>query len=325
MATSFSPEPTAGSEGSDHPEMLEQSLGQPAVRWSDAWARAATGPEGFWRVHSPTQAFRTSLSDAPRPFAEAVLDRVGPTRDLVDIGAGDGLLLAALRDRPEDAPERLTGVDVRPAVRLDGVEWEQVSALQWSRPPGDPAEVIVLAELLDEIPVDVAIRDGRGWRYVLVDREGRESAGDPVDAEDAQWLARWAKDADRVEIGRSRDELVARLCRQAARILIVDYVASLPGPTLLGYREGQAMAPVPDGTMNLTSHVFLPSVVEAARSEGMRAHSRTQRDVLRDIPKPTADPAGSALSAAEVKELALRQRLEDPAGPGGFAWVLLQR
>lgn len=295
-------------------------------RWSSAWAEAATGPSGFWLSNRPANTFRTGLSDAPDLFATAVLERLGPTEELVDVGAGDGQLLRALRRREDGGPRLLTGVDVRPCPEelgaLAGISWEQRSAAEWDR----QAETIVLSEVFDEIPLDVAVRDGQGWRYVVVDEAGREAAGDPVGDADLEWLRRWAKDAERVEIGRPRDELVARLCQLCDRLLIIDYIVSLPGPTLLGYRAGSAVRPVPDGTMNLTAHVFLPSIAETARRAGLRTSSRTQRDVLRDLPRPPREEQGQApRTAEEVREAALRQRLEDPAGPGGFAWVLLGR
>ncbi|MDO3703709.1 SAM-dependent methyltransferase [Micromonospora sp. C28SCA-DRY-2] len=82
---------------------------------------------------------------------------------------------------------RLTAVELAP--RPDDLPTE----IAWSGeiPPGIVG-LLVATEWLDNVPLDVAVHTGDGWRYLLVDPlTGAESVGGPVGPEDAEWLATW--------------------------------------------------------------------------------------------------------------------------------------
>lgn len=331
------------------------------LRWREAMAAALYGPEGFFvRPGNPPAAhFRTSALASPL-FAAAVLrllEQVDAALghpdplDLVDVGAGRGELLAALVGAaPPALAARLRPVGVelapRPGELPDCVRWRD-------RPPPGTRGLLLACEWLDNVPVDVAEVDPDGVpRYVLVDPvTGAEATGGPVTGADLDWLRRWwplAVPGTRAEIGRTRDEAwagVAAVVRQGAAVA-VDYghlrEARPPSGTLTGFRSGRQVAPVPDGSRDITAHVAMDAV--AARSwssvtlsmatgdhdpgEGREPLLVTQRRALRalglDATRPPLalayhDPAGYLRRLTAAGEVA---DLTDPAGLGGHLWLL---
>ena len=310
------------------------------IGWRAATGTALYSPGGFFvrDDDGPAGHFRTSVHASPL-FAGAVarlVDRVDaalgrPTRlDVVDVGAGRGELLTALRGLvPPRA--RLTGVELRPRpAALD-------PAIGW-RPdvPADVVGLLIATEWLDNVPVDVAETDAGGSpRRVLVDpATGTETLGGPIDAADRMWLARWwppASAGSRAEVGWPRDaawaDAVAAVRRGCA--LAVDYGHLRdhrpPHGTLTGYRAGRQVPPVPDGSCDVTAHVAMDSAAAAAGTPYVLV---TQREALRALGvrggRPSldlarSDPAGylRALSAAGAGA-----ELTEPAGLGGHWWLL---
>ncbi len=303
--------------------------------WREATATALYGPSGFFRREQPADHFRTSVH-ASRLFADAVrrLAAACGARTVVDLGAGRGELLTALASMPVE----LVGVEIaaRPAALPERIAW--TAAL-----PEGLADVLVIAnEWLDDVPVDVVEVDGNGRaRVVRVDpTSGAERLGDPPADDDATWLARWwplddAGPGRRAEVGRPRDEAWAHVVGSLERgvLVAVDYAHDLGGRppfgTLAGYRDGRLVAPVPDGSCDVTAHVALDACAAAGAVAGAAATLlTTQRDALRALgvdgslpPRELAavDPTAyvAALSAAgEAGEVL------DPGGLGGFGWLV---
>ncbi|GGM30150.1 MULTISPECIES: SAM-dependent methyltransferase [Micromonospora] len=312
-------------------------------------SRALYGPNGFFVSGTgPADHFRTSVHASPA-FTSALLrlvERVDaalghPARlDVVDVGAGRGELLRTLavqligadRHSPGDAPRtggsppaaplarrlRLTAVELAPppAELPPGIDWVD-------RVPAGITGLLVATEWLDNVPLDVAVRVGDGWRYLVVDpATGTETVGDLVDPADASWLATWwagtggpvpvrgrpddgparplARDTGRTgnspivgpraEIGRSRDEAWADAVRRIDRGLAlgVDYghlSDDRPATgSLTGYRAGRQVPPVPDGSCDLTAHVAVDAVAAAGAAVAGSAYSLVrQRDALRAL------------------------------------------
>jgi len=317
--------------------------------WRAAMTEALYGAEGFFVAPDagPAGHFRTSVHASPL-FAAAILrlisridDALGhPDRfDVVDVGAGRGELLSAvqvlahgrdlgsLRDRL-----RWTGVEVAP--RPAGLSGD----IAWRRDvPEGIVGLLLATEWLDNVPLELAEVDQAGRvRRVLVDpKSGAESLGGPVDAADADWLARWWPDlreaGDRAEVGWPRDVAWAAAVAAVRRgcALAVDYGhlrADRPAfGTLTGFRDGRQVTPVPDGSCDVTAHVAIDSVAAAG---GSAYEISTQRAALRALgvdggrpPRELAstDPAAylQALSAAGAAA-----ELTDPTGLGGHWWLL---
>lgn len=303
--------------------------------WSQACQAALYGPNGFYRRNAALRHFAT----ATQPPLGAVLaealwrwaDRLGMP-GIVDIGAGRGELLTALHAaRPGRA---LLGCDV--VARPDSLP----AAVGWLVGPGGAAlpdeldgltDVLVVAnEWLDVVPCDVAQVDADGMlRLVLVDPgTGAERFGEPLVAADARWCERWwpgAESGGRLEIGRRRDlawdDLLGRVRHGA--VVAVDYghdrSARPAGGTLTAYRDGARVMPVPDGTCDLTAHVAVDSLrhdrlltqAEAFAEVGMTAERHAS---------PTEVGAQGYL--AHLERAAALVELTNPAGYGGFRWIL---
>ncbi len=216
--------------------------------------------------------------------------------------------------------------------------------MAWLRSPGggllppeltDLDDVVVVAhEWLDVVPCTVAevVEPGR-VAVVLVDPStGEESTtgGAPTDDE-LEWCARHWPTGDlpvgaRVEVGLARDvawrELVSRVRR--GTLLAVDYghtAGERPlGGTLTAYRAGAVVAPVPDGSCDLTAHVAVDSLehdevtTQRAALHALGAEARTPDHGL-----ARTDPAGYLAALAAASALVA---LTSPDGLGGFRWVL---
>ncbi|MFJ4439485.1 SAM-dependent methyltransferase [Streptomyces sp. NPDC088923] len=137
----------------------------------------------------------------------------------------------------------------------------------------------------------------------------------------------------RAESGAGRDAAwaaaVSRLGRGLA--VAVDYAhcahARPAFGTLTGFRAGREVAPVPDGTTDLTAHVALDACAAATAHHGPATLTR-QREALRALgvagSRPplslaSTDPTAYVRALAEAGEAA---ELTDPAGLGGFGWLL---
>ena len=314
----------------------------PTQPWRQAMDAALYGPDGFYRRPAgPAAHFRTSVSASPL-FAAALLrlalevyEELGrpPFFTVVDIGAGRGELLTQLGELVPDGFD-LIGVDVvdRPPGLPEAVHW----CRGLDELPLIPHGLLVANEWLDNIPFDI-VEDGR---LLEVDEHGIEWLGPPAPPDYLAWIDRYATGADRVEVGLPRDQAwsaaVAKLGSGIA--LAIDYASDEAlspqvdrSSTLTGYRNGRQVAPVPNGSCDLTAHVLLSSCAEAAEAEPGDAYLLTQRSALRALgvtgtrPPPemaTLDPAGylRALSVASAGA-----ELIAPQGLGDFGWLVQAR
>ncbi|MFJ3199981.1 SAM-dependent methyltransferase [Streptomyces sp. NPDC086989] len=303
------------------------------VRWRAAMEAALYGPGGFYvRPGGPGPAghFRTSVH-ASALYAGAVARllrwvdaELGRPRelDLVDVGAGRGeLLTGVLAALPEQDAARVRPYAVERAARPDGLD----PRIRWvAEPPEGTTGLLFANEWLDNVPLEIA-EDGR---YVLVAPDGTESPGPVVDGPDRAWLERWWPGAGRAEIGRARDEAWAAAVRSVSRGLAVavDYAhtrdARPPYGTLTGFRGGREVAPVPDGSCDVTAHVALdacagPGAVLVSQREALdRLGVAGTRPPLA---MASADPAAyvrALASAGEAAELTAR------GGLGDFGWLV---
>lgn len=329
------------------------------LTWRTATERALYGPDGFFvrPDDGPSSHFRTSVH-ASGQFATAIVRLLHEVDtalhhpdavDLVDVAAGRGELLGQVLSLVENDPTdssalrrrlHLTAVEraPRPAGLPAGITWQ-------AELPVGSVGLVVANEWLDDVPLDVVQLDGARWRVVLVDPEdGSEQLGPPVDPADAQWLTTWwptdqAQAGDRAEVGRPRDECWARVVGSLDRglALAIDYAHARADRaarrwstgTLVAYRHGRLVAPVPDGSCDLTAHVALDACAAAGRTAGATdTRLTTQRTALLalglDAARPalaraTTDPRGylaDLTRAGEVGELVER------TGLGSFGWLL---
>ena len=192
--------------------------------------------------------------------------------DLVDVGAGRGELLEqVLAAAGPGLAGRIAACAVEVAPRPAGLDprigWQPV-------PPTSITGLVIASEWLDNIPLDVVELTTAGPAVVQVDpATGAERPERPPDPADLAWVRAWwplAACGDRAEVGRTRCEAWAGVIRRIDRGVAVaaDYghvKAARPAwGTLTGYLEGRAVAPLPDGSRDITAHVALDAC--AARS-----------------------------------------------------------
>jgi SAM-dependent MidA family methyltransferase len=330
-----------------------------ALYGPDGFFRDGAGPAAHFRtsVHA-SPLFAGAILRLIEHVDEA-LDH--PARlDVVDVGAGRGELLTALSRAADlavvagDSGDKSDSwgtttarstpwLPLRERVRFVGVEVA-------GRPEGLPASifwgglvpdaivgVLLATEWLDNVPVDIAEVDSAGVpRRVLVDAAGAETLGDRVDPADAFWLGRWwplddAPAGTRAEIGWPRDLAWADAVDKVERgcALAVDYghlrSGRPPFGTLTGYRDGQQVTPVPDGSGDVTAHVAVDAV---AAAPGVPYRMRRQREALRalgvDGGRPplslaSSDPSGYIRALSTASSAA---ELTDSAGLGAHWWLL---
>ncbi|GAA0675264.1 SAM-dependent methyltransferase [Kitasatospora atroaurantiaca] len=312
------------------------------MRWRPAMEEALYGADGgfYRRSEGPAGHFRTSVHASPG-YARAVARLLGDVDEalgrpaelaLVDMGAGRGeLLTGVLHAAGPELAGRLRPYAVEIAERPAGLP----EAVVWTdRMPQGVSGLLFANEWLDNVPLDVAEVDDHGvLRYVEVAPDGEERLGDALDAEDAAWSARWwpaDEPGARVELGSPRDAAWAAAVGGLERGLAVavDYAhvrESRPlFGTLTGFRQGREVRPVPDGSCDVTAHVAL----DAAAAPALHSLWTTQREALRALgvsgARPplalaSTDPAGYLRALGGAGESA---ELTDPAGLGGFGWLV---
>lgn len=315
-------------------------------RWSEAMDDALYGLAGFYRREAPAAHFRTSISSAGcrAVLAEAlgsVLGRLDATLghprrlDLVDVGTGDGSLLAAIwdssavRSDPSLADRLWTH-----AVELRDRPAELDPRVRWATEiPPIRAGLVLANEWLDNVPFDLAVTGPTGATHLLaVDPSGEQSAGPAPGPADRAWLDQWWPNGSVREIGRARDAAWATVigAMEDGLALAIDYghvrTSRPPGATLTGFRHGREVPPIPDGSCDLTAHVALDSVAAAGLAAGAGSSLLTdQRSALLGLgvsarrPTYDADPSGYAVGLQRASDAA---ELLDPAGLGAFHWLV---
>ncbi len=338
------------------------------MRWRDAMRTALYGPGGFFVRDRPAAHFRTSAHSPhfARAIARLAVDvdaALGSPDvfDLVDVGAGAGeLLTGVLAALPAGLRERVraVGVEVTPrggsrsappgggGARAgkppQGGSTAQVrdashgggarcgagtaqGGIEWRTDlPRELTGLLLATEWLDNVPLDLA-RDGSYLDTSL-------AACGPLDAADADWVARWwpAAPGEIVEVGRARDEAWADAVDavDAGLALAVDYghlrEHRPPLPTATGFRDGREVVPAFDGTTDITCHVALDSAAAAAGQDHLLVRQREAlaRIGLDGARPPLAlastDPVGYVRALAAASEIA---ELTAPAGLGAHWWL----
>jgi len=303
-------------------------------RWGEAMERALYGPEGFYRRELPRDHFATSAQSPV--FAEAVARLVeevdaslgGPeVFEVVDVGAGGGELLERLASLLDDR-FRLTGVELRPRPRglPERMAWR-------SDPPTGVTGLLIACELLDNVPCDVAVVDEAGRvRYEEGDEAGATRPGTPVGDADAKWLAEWwpvRQPGERAEIGLPREARWRELegCVAAGTVLAVDYGhtrADRPETgSIVGFRDGGGVWPVPDGACDITADVAVDAI-------GC-GRLQSQREALLELGLPVERPSlewayrDPIAYAMELERASASALLTHRAGFGAHWWMRTEK
>jgi len=294
------------------------------VRWREAWERALYAEGGFFRTSRPADHFRTSVHVGAFAGAIAELVRRTESPTVVDVGAGSGELLEALRLLVGDDVE-LIGVEVsdRPDTLHERIEW--LPAL-----PDRVEGLLIANEWLDNVPCEVVELDDQGVvREVLVDpTTGEETLGD---AYDSPWLRDWwplTQPGERAEVGDARDAAWAdAVSRVKGTTIAIDYGHTRgdrpPFGTLRSYAGGREVDVVPDGSRDITAHVAVDSVAAAVGATLLRQHDALARLGLAGARPPLelahSDPSAYMRGLAAAGEAG---ELMASGGLGDFWWLV---
>lgn len=272
---------------------------------------------------------------------------------VVEVGAGSGSLLGPLLGAAEH-PVQAWAVEVSPPAR------ESLAAIVGERVVGSLDEVpspfrgVVLAnELLDNIPVAIAVRTSDGWRERWVGRDGGDLC--LVDAPAREEVADWAErfglpcpEGGVVEVQIEACEwIVDALGRlSAGTLVLIDYgdvtenlATRREEGTLRTYRAHH-LGPHPldePGATDITSDVNFTAMLAAAQGAGAEVELVRQdellarlglRDVLSDLRRRELEVARGDDTLERMKLRSTKTEVETllhPRGLGDFRALVARK
>lgn len=268
-----------------------------AKPWRQAWQEASYGVDGYFQAGVIAQDFHTPAHDPLLWYWLLTRMRSLDVKQLHDLGAGDGTLIAGIASAA-------AAQNIRNAITLSGYDMRKPSP-QWTTAVAAAAEtskqvecrwyqgdvalmrqplpgLSCAVELLDDIPTEVAIARETGcadsarpacvsWHYLLVDRNGEETVGDVCTEADLSWLQLWWPHpvvGDRVEIGRTRDECALALARNcvAGELWLIDY--GITPPT----HSSSARAPWPGTLAGYSQGIQVAAIADGRRNLTAHVH-----------------------------------------------------
>ncbi|MEI6693551.1 MAG: SAM-dependent methyltransferase [Actinomycetes bacterium] len=300
------------------------------MKWAQAWG---TANAQFYTRERAEDHFTTApnVSTATAQILAGYAEQLASeleTIHLVELGGGNAVLMNQLCQLLDARQIRYQATIVelrpRPANLPENIEW-----IQGSAPDALPDEVVGLIfahEFLDDVGMGIAQRINlKSLRHVLVDPlTGNESLGVEISNEEQAWIDQWwPTNQERIEIGLSRDAAWAGIVShlKAGMAIAIDYAqGTSPVASMMGFRQGVQLRPMPDGSMNLTAHVVIESCAAAVTAN--QSLITTQQELIDRF----FDHEGSRSSAAEqLQGLARKSQWEqarDPSSFGAFAWLI---
>lgn len=333
---------------------MERALYEPGLGY---YRRSAPGPGragDFLTAPETHPVFGATLGRV----AEAVWGRLGRPDPfaVLEIGAGTGALAVGLLDglrrarSPLLAAIRYVAQDIEPARVVAARERLDAAGLgDHVEPPGTATKpsLVIANEVLDALPVHRVVRRGSELRERLVDVTDDgfvEIDGPPARPELVDRLEHEGvrlADGQLAEICLDIDAWVRATTIGLDRgvLVVIDYGAEAadlyrptrPEGTLRGFHRHRL---VDDpyrrvGRQDLTAHVDLTALREAARRAGLQPMGTTTQARLLAalagdlVAERLHDPATDLRAALELRSALAR--LLDPRGMGGFAVVAFGR
>lgn len=284
-------------------------------------------PEGGYFATGPLRSTREgdflTSPEVSRLFGETIARFVASEGerieadpvDVIEVGAGTGSLLRPLLEGL-DRPARVVAVEASAAARTSLAERVPEATIVTSLDEVGPVRgVIVANELIDNLPVALAVRRGHEWAERWVGAEGGELVyvDVPVRPEVAEWCDAHAgpvPEGGRVEVQLAAGEWLRSAARilEGGSILLFDYGDTGEGlerrraeGTLRTYR-GHHLGPDPllePGATDITVDVDVGALVAVARSCDLDVELTTQAEFLE------AWGLGERLRALRQEELEL--------------------
>ncbi len=313
-------------------------------------------PEGGFFGSGPLRSaksgdFLTSPEVSPW-FGRTLANAIGEPRTVVEIGAGSGSLLRPLVDALPVPPQRVVAIEASPAARtaLGDLGFETASDLADLAEPF--AGVILANELLDNLPMRIAVRSGESWveRWIGLDEDALVLVEAPAREDTIAWLDAYAgkvADGGVVEVQLEAASWLRRALGllRSGTLIVVDYGATTeelePRRAIGTLRTYRAHHIGPDpllepGATDITADVNFTALLDVAQNAGADAALHRQddflaalglRDTIAALRARELDLArgGDAMARLKVRsELKDAETLLHPRGLGDFR-VLVAR
>lgn len=214
---------------------------------------------------------------------------------LVEMGPGDGTLMADILRAARAAPEFLDAADVwlvETSPPLRALQQKRLGERpSWANtlaevPEGAPL-ILIANELLDCLPARQFVRTALGWSEQLVGLDAEGGLAFTLNPSPAAGLLPDAAEGSVFEQSAAQAalgaELAARLVRDGGAALLIDYGSQTPGfgDTLQALSRHAKVDPLAaPGQADLTVHADFPAVMAAAEAEGAEAAILTQAQFL---------------------------------------------
>ena len=317
----------------------------------------ATGP-----LHSHEQGDFLTSPEVSSEFGavlaqhvEREYDRLGRPDDfmVLEAGAGSGSLLEALLGEVSFTPRVVAVEASRAARKAIGARLPQVEVVPPDRLPGPLRGVVIANELMDNLPMALAVRAGDGWMERWVALDGVELMLVEAEArrEVVAWLDNHAAATPgggivecQLEAAAWLADVIGRLA--AGSVLVIDYGDTSDGllarraeGTLRTY-SSHHLGPHPldePGATDLTADVNFSALLEVARANGAESELLRQREFLGGLGldarlrRLRAEELELARRGDPVERLRVRSRVKEveallhPRGLGDFLVLVASR
>jgi NADH dehydrogenase [ubiquinone] 1 alpha subcomplex assembly factor 7 len=214
---------------------------------------------------------------------------------LVELGPGDGTLMADISRAARMAPDFLEAAEVWLVETSAPLKVRQQRRLgehvQWAgaltEVPGGAPMILIANELLDCLPARQFVRTAIGWCEQLVGLDAEGGLAFTLNPTPAAGLLPDAPEGSVYEQSGAQEALGAligaRLARDGGAALLIDYGRDQPGfgDTLQALSRHRKVDPLAcPGEADLTVHADFPAVMDAARAQGAEAAILTQGQFL---------------------------------------------
>jgi NADH dehydrogenase [ubiquinone] 1 alpha subcomplex assembly factor 7 len=209
-----------------------------------------------------------------------------PRVRLVELGPGDGTLMADISRAARMAPEFLEAAEVwlvETSEPLRALQQRRLGEdVQWAAAltevPGGAPMILIANELLDCLPARQFVRTAIGWCEQLVGLDADGGLAFTRNPTPAAGLLPDAPEGSVYEQSGAQEALGAliggRLARDGGAALLIDYGRDQPGfgDTLQALSRHRKVDPLAcPGEADLTVHADFPAVMAAARQQGAEA------------------------------------------------------